>query len=115
MYLQRPFSETSKHATHRPEIREPSILIGDRPCRADKTAVVHAGIGRVTFPQEHLETNFVSLAAALLAARPKGVKGSGVSGYFLSVLLSSTMGPGVPVTLSSTIAALQSAASARRA
>ena len=76
-------------------------------CRADRSAVVLAGIGKVSFPEEHLLANFGSFAAALLAARPKGVKGSGVNGYFLSVLLSSTMGPGIPVSMASTIAALQ--------
>lgn len=70
---------------------------------------MQAGIGRVSFPEEHLVANFGSFASALLAARPKGVKGSGVSGYFKNVLLSSTMGPGIPVSMASTIAAIQAA------
>lgn len=68
---------------------------------------MQAGIGKVSFTQEHLTANFAAFAAALLSARPKGVKGSGVTGYILSVLLSSTMGPGVPVSISSLIAILQ--------
>ena len=75
--------------------------------RADRSAVVQAAIGKVSFPTEHLLVNFTSLTAALLNARPKGVKGSGMNGYFLTVLLSSSMGPGIPVSLSSTLAALQ--------
>lgn len=70
---------------------------------------MHAGIGKVSFPDAHLAANFAALAAALLAARPKGVKGSGVNGYFLNVLLSSSMGPAVPVSMASTVAALQAA------
>lgn len=78
-------------------------------CRADRTANVHAGIGKASFPSEHLYGNFGSFASAILNARPKGVKGSGASGYIQAVHLSSTMGSSVPVTLPSVLAAVQRA------
>ncbi len=44
-------------------------------CRADKASVVHAGVGKVSFSEDALLRNAGALAAAILAARPKGVKG----------------------------------------
>ena len=76
-------------------------------CRADKGAVVHAGIGKVSFPPEHLYANLGAFTSAILGARPKGVKGSGASGYILGVHLTSTMGKGVPVTVPSVTTAMQ--------
>lgn len=76
-------------------------------CRADKTANVHVGIGKVSFPIQHLQRNFGVLANTILNARPKGVKGSGAGGYILAASLSSTMGRGIPVSLSSVLASAQ--------
>jgi ribosomal protein L1 len=81
--------------------------------RADKGGVLHAGIGKASFDDAALADNAAALAAALLAARPKGVKGSGAGGYLLKATLSSTMGPGVPVALPSLVAAAQAARVAR--
>ena len=81
------------------------------PNRADKGAVVHAGIGKASFPAEHLATNLGCLLTAVVAARPKGVKGSGTAGYISTIHLSSTMGSSYPVALPS---ALQAAQTARR-
>lgn len=75
--------------------------------RADKGGVVHAALGRVSFADDHLASNVGALVSALLSARPKGVKGSGASGYLLKASLSSTMGPGVPVTIASLVQAAQ--------
>ena len=46
-------------------------------CRADRTGVLHAAFGKCSFPTEHLYANLGTLAAAVLASRPKGVKGGG--------------------------------------
>ena len=46
-------------------------------CRADRGAVLHAAVGKVDFPVEHLHQNLGALTAAVLAARPKGIKGGG--------------------------------------
>ena len=48
-------------------------------CRADRGAVLHAAVGKVDFPVEHLYANLGALTAAILAARPKGIKGGGES------------------------------------
>eukprot|EP00887_Chlorella_sp_A99_P002182 scaffold21.g2182.t1 len=85
--------------------------------RADKGGVVHAGAGKASFSGEQargggggwLAANVGALVGALLAARPKGVKGSGASGYLLSASLCSTIGPGVPVTVASLVHAAQAA------
>ncbi len=77
-------------------------------CRADKGGVVHAGLGKVSFDSDRLHANIATFAAAIMAARPKGVKGSSAGGYILSATLSSTMGAGVPITLPSLVAAGQS-------
>jgi ribosomal protein L1 len=77
-------------------------------CRADKGGVVHAGLGKVSFDPDAIQANIAAFTAAIMAARPKGVKGATAGGYILSATLSSTMGPGVPVSLPALIAAGQS-------
>lgn len=62
--------------------------------RADKGAVIHAAVGKVSFDESQLSENIRALMDALVAARPKGIKGAGIVGYIESVKLSSTMGRG---------------------
>lgn len=45
--------------------------------RADRTGVLHAAFGKCSFHKDHLYANLGALTAAVLAARPKGVKGGG--------------------------------------
>lgn len=71
--------------------------------------MVHAGLGKVSFSAGALADNVGAFAAAILAARPKGVKGGAVSGYLLSASLSSSMGPGIPVSVASLVQAAQTA------
>lgn len=59
--------------------------------RVDKTANVHAAIGRVSFEHAQLLENFQTFMDAIVRARPPAAKG----GYIKSVTVSSTMGPGV--------------------
>lgn len=61
--------------------------------RADKSGIVHAPIGKVSFDEARLMDNFQALIEALAKAKPAAAKGQ----YFRSVVLSSTMGPGVRV------------------
>lgn len=77
-------------------------------CRADKGGVVHAGVGKCSFKAGALYENVGAFAAAILAARPKGVKGGTVSGYLLSASLCSSMGPGIPLNVASLVQAAQS-------
>lgn len=70
--------------------------------RADKGGIVHAGLGKLSFPEEALRDNVAAFAAALLAAKPAGLKKSSrYAGYFSSFSLASTMGPGLRVQIPS--------------
>lgn len=64
--------------------------------RNDKTGVVHAPIGKASFDAEALSANYSALLQALEAAKPATAKGT----FLRSASLSSTMGPGVSVSLS---------------
>lgn len=61
--------------------------------RVDKTAIIHAPIGRVSFEIDKLMDNMNSFAEALIKARPAAAKGQ----YMRSVTICSTMGPGVKI------------------
>lgn len=78
-------------------------------CRADRGAVVRAGIGKVSFAPAALEANALSLTRAVLALRPKGVKGGASTGYILRAVVSSTMGPGFSVATAALVQAAQTA------
>ena len=69
------------------------IKAGKIEFRADKQGIVHAPIGKVSFSSEKLSQNLASLMEAIVKARPSAAKGQ----YLRSVVLSSTMGPGIPV------------------
>lgn len=45
-------------------------------CRADRSAVLNTGIGKIDFSVEALEENALALVSAVLAARPKVLKGT---------------------------------------
>jgi large subunit ribosomal protein L1 len=61
--------------------------------RAEKAGIVHAGIGKVSFPEDKLLENARALADAVVKSKPAGAKGT----YVQKVSVSSTMGPGVRV------------------
>jgi len=65
--------------------------------RAEKAGIVHAGIGKASFPAEKLLENAKAFADAIIKAKPAGAKGT----YLQKVALSSTMGPGVRVDITS--------------
>ncbi len=65
--------------------------------RAEKAGIVHAGIGKASFPEEKLLENAKALADAIIKAKPAGAKGT----YLQRAALSSTMGPGVRVDVAS--------------
>jgi len=64
--------------------------------RAEKAGIVHAGIGKASFSPEKLLENARAFADAIIKAKPAGAKGT----YVQKVALSSTMGPGVRVDVS---------------
>ena len=59
--------------------------------RVEKAGIVHAGVGKVSFPDSHIVENVCALVDAVNKAKPSGAKGS----YVRKVSLSSTMGPGI--------------------
>ncbi|XP_078177281.1 ribosomal protein L1p/L10e family [Carex rostrata] len=74
--------------------------------KIDKTAIVHVGLGKVNFSAEVLRENIGAFVNALLVAKPAGLKKtSKYAGYVKNFTLSSTMGPGFPVTIQSLNAA----------
>jgi large subunit ribosomal protein L1 len=64
--------------------------------RAEKAGIVHAGIGKASFPAEKLLENAHAFTDAIAKAKPAGAKGT----YVQKVAVSSTMGPGVRVDVS---------------
>ncbi len=73
-----------------------AIKAGQIEVRVDKGGVVHAPIGRRSFPPEKLKENLEALMAELIRLKPAAAKGRYVQG----VTISSTMGPGVRVDAS---------------
>jgi len=69
------------------------IKAGKVEFRVDRAGIVHAGIGRVSFPIESLEENAHTLLETLARLKPATSKGK----YMRSIALASTMGPGVKV------------------
>ncbi|MEO7787599.1 MAG: 50S ribosomal protein L1 [Sphingomicrobium sp.] len=64
--------------------------------RVEKAGIIHAGIGKASFPAADLKANFDAFVDAIAKAKPAGAKGK----YIQKVALSSTMGPGVKVDTS---------------
>ena len=65
--------------------------------RAERAGVVHAGVGKVSFNADQLAENIRAFVDAVSKAKPTGAKGA----YMKRVSLSSTMGPGVSVSVDS--------------
>src|SRR5487761_2588348 len=65
--------------------------------RAEKAGIIHAGIGKASFDDDKLLENARALADAIQKARPTGAKGT----YLKGASLSSSMGPGVRLDVSS--------------
>lgn len=65
--------------------------------RADKGGIVHCTIGKVSFAGDHLKENLENVIAALKKAKPSTSKGI----YVKKISLSTTMGPGLAIDISS--------------
>src|SRR5690606_5417884 len=65
--------------------------------RVQKEGIIHAGVGKASFSEADIEKNIRAFVGALVKARPSGAKGT----YLKKVAISSTMGPGVSVDISS--------------
>jgi large subunit ribosomal protein L1 len=65
--------------------------------RTEKSGIVQAGVGKASFTEEALVENIKAFVGAISRTRPAGVKGS----YIKRVSLSTTMGPGLKLDISS--------------
>ena len=70
---------------------------GEVQFKVEKAGVIHAGIGKISFTDEMLSQNIRAFVDAVSRARPAGAKGT----YLKKVSVSSTMGPGISLDLSS--------------
>ena len=69
------------------------IKAGKVEFRVDKTGIVHAPVGKTSFPPQNLIDNATALLDSIVRAKPAAAKGK----YFRSITVSSTMGPGVRI------------------
>ncbi|KAJ9567776.1 hypothetical protein OSB04_003742 [Centaurea solstitialis] len=70
--------------------------------KKDKSAIVHVGLGKVSFTEEALCENVGAFVNALLLAKPAGLKKSSkYAGYVNTFHICSTMGPSYPVSIQS--------------
>ncbi len=70
-------------------IRE--IKAGKVEFRADKTALVHVPVGKLSFDPQKLHENAMTVISSVVKAKPSAAKGK----YVKRIVLSSTMGPGI--------------------
>ncbi len=71
------------------------IKAGKIEYRLDKSNIVHVPVGKASFTEEALQQNFDALMDAIVKAKPSALKGQ----YLRSITLTSTMGPGVKVSV----------------
>jgi large subunit ribosomal protein L1 len=69
------------------------IKAGKVEFRVDKTGIIHAPVGKSSFPSDSLVANAHALVDSIVKAKPSAAKGK----YLKSVTVSSTMGPGVRI------------------
>jgi large subunit ribosomal protein L1 len=72
---------------------------GEVQFKVEKAGVLHAGVGKASFDADKLVENVRAFMSAVAKAKPSGSKGT----YMKKVSLSSTMGPGVSIDVSSAI------------
>ncbi|SJZ95019.1 50S ribosomal protein L1 [Garciella nitratireducens] len=69
------------------------IKAGKVEYRLDKTNIIHVPIGKVSFGTQKLQENLSTLLEAIIKAKPSASKGQ----YLKSIVISSTMGPGIKI------------------
>lgn len=76
------------------------VKAGKVEFRAEKAGIVHAPVGKRSFPPDKLQANARALLDALLRAKPASAKGQ----YLRSITMSTTMGPGIKIDPASVVA-----------
>jgi len=76
-----------------------SAKAGSIQFRAEKTGIVHAGVGKASFSEQALVENIRAFVDAIHKARPSGAKGT----YIKKISLASTMGPGFKIEVGSAL------------
>ena len=71
------------------------IKAGKIEYRLDKTNIIHVPLGKASFTEDKLADNLQTLIDAIIKAKPAAAKGQ----YLRSVVISSTMGPGVKINV----------------
>jgi large subunit ribosomal protein L1 len=75
------------------------VKAGKIDFKVDKFGIIHASVGKVSFEAEKIEENAKELIATLVKLKPASAKGS----YIKSIILSSTMGPGIRIDFKSLV------------
>ena len=65
--------------------------------KTEKTGIIHAGIGKLSFEADKLKENIMALYKTVLAAKPSGLKGTYMKGFYIS----SSMGVSVEIDIAS--------------
>ena len=73
------------------------VKAGKIDFKVDKTGIIHASVGKVSFDSDKLSENALELIQVLFRLKPSAAKGT----YFKSIFVSSTMSPGVNVDVKS--------------
>ncbi len=68
--------------------------------RLDRTALIHVPIGKVSFDEDKLLENMATVIDAIVKEKPSGAKGQ----YIRAVSIATTMGPGIHLELTPTLA-----------
>jgi large subunit ribosomal protein L1 len=72
------------------------IKAGKVEFRADKTALVHVPVGKLSFDVQKIMDNAMTVITSVVKAKPSAAKGK----YIKRIILSSTMGPGIELEAS---------------
>lgn len=73
------------------------VKAGKIDFKVDKTGIIHVGIGKVSFTPEQIVDNAKELLQVINKLKPSAAKGT----YFRSVYMTTTMGPGIKIDVSS--------------